>query len=308
MSFTWDGCIERSPIDWHGAFLDCLASPSADPDQLVRLLLESPIPGIVPLPLLEIEEFPSESVRRLQGALVAVIGIVESEEARLRSVIRYGPVRLDDLALRWIEALEAHRGRERALHRAAIARLEGGGDLVERLRERSLARRWIAYTLARPSLRDAIGASLGTEPDHREIADLLAGPWPPVGLLPVALAPEAIEALEVVAVARPGTRSGPDPDNAAKIARVVLATVGHWDAPELQEQALRAYDNPRERQGHDVVACALAHPGLDQKQALADLLWENAVTCQGWRSHRKLNRILRWAAGRGWIRMPWESR
>ena len=308
MSFTWDGCIERSPYDWHGALLDRLASPSADPDELVRILFESPIPGIVPLPLREIEKFPSETVRRLQRALVTVIGIVESEEARLRSVIRYGPVRLDDLALRWIDALEAHRGREGALHRAAIARLEGGGDLVERLRERSLARRWIAYTLARPSLRDAIGASLGTEPGHRQIADLLAGPWPPVGFLPDALPPVAIEALEVVAVARPGTRSGPAPDDAAKIARVVLAGSGFWEASELQEPALQAYDDPRERQGHDAVACALAHPGLGQKQALADLLWENAVNRQGWRSHRKLNRILRWAAGRGWIRMPWEPR
>ena len=252
-------------------------------------------------------ELSPEVLDRVGRAVVDVIDSVDSEEVRLRLVVRYGPVRFDRLTLDWLEKLQAHRGREQRLLRAAFAQLEGSDALVSRLRERSPSRRLIALSLVGPSLGEAIRSSLADIPEIGEITALWAGGWLSVGRLPETLSPEAVETVREVAMAPPGTRTGPDPDDASKIARVVLAAVGHWDASELQEQALRAYDDPRVRQGHDAVACALTHPGLDQKQALADLLWENAVSRQGWRSHRKLNRVLRWAAGRGWIRMPWET-
>ncbi|MDP7034434.1 MAG: hypothetical protein QF752_08060 [Planctomycetota bacterium] len=293
--------------DGFSALLHLLISSHTSLEDGVRSLLDVPVLGVTPIAWAEPAFLPPGARERFRRVVVEATQSLEDEESRLRCIARYGPVRLDEMVVDKLSELRSHRGREKKLLRAAYSQLEGGSDLVPGLRKQSLARRWIAYSLARPGLRESILDSMDETSDRNQLASLLSGPWPPVQTIPRGLPLETLEILREIAFEKPGYRKGPDPDSAAKVARLLLAACGFWSAEEVEGWALEAYEYPQSRLGHDAVACALVHPGIEEKQFLANLLWENSLKQQGWRSRRKLNQILRWAGERRWIRMPWES-
>lgn len=141
---------------------------------------------------------------------------------------------------------------------------------------------------------------------------LQASPFPPVGALP-AVSADDVAGLRAAARGEPGQTVWPGlfPRPPVKLARLLLAARGEFDAATLREVAVGRYGGDRPRaarearryDAHDAFACALVHPDLDAdaRAALVAAVLPLTPGRRGWRSRRKSWAIVRWAAGAGYI-------
>lgn len=145
------------------------------------------------------------------------------------------------------------------------------------------------------------------------IASFLQGsPFPPRGALPAVTADD-VASLRAAAQGTPGQVVWPGlfPRPAVKLARLLLASCGDFDATALREVAMGRYggDPPRAAKetrrydAHDAFACALVHPDLDAeaRAALVAAVLPQKPGRRGWRSRRKSWAIVRWAASAGYV-------
>lgn len=147
---------------------------------------------------------------------------------------------------------------------------------------------------------------------------LHASPFPPVGALP-AVSADDVAGLRAAARGEPGQTVWPGlfPRPPVKLARLLLAARGEFDAATLREVAAGRYGGDRPRaarearryDAHDAFACALVHPDLDAnaRAALVAAVLPLKPGRRGWRSRRKSWAIVRWAAGAGYmdgVRLP----
>lgn len=119
--------------------------------------------------------------------------------------------------------------------------------------------------------------------------------------------------LHIAAQGSPGQVVWPGlfPRPKAKLARLLLASAGVFDAAALIQIASAQYggDTPRGTKtsrrydAHDAVCCALVHPAIamEARAALLVRLLPAPRGRRGWRSRKKTWAILRWAVQHGYI-------
>lgn len=138
--------------------------------------------------------------------------------------------------------------------------------------------------------------------------------FPPQGALPI-LSAEDLPFLVGKACGKPGSLVWPGlfPRCVQKLARLLLASAGHYDPEEVLAAARDAYvpdraallpDKPRDLRryhAHDAFACALVHPRIPIEIRTALVLDTLAKTSRGSRSRRKTWAIIRFAIARGFL-------
>lgn len=162
-------------------------------------------------------------------------------------------------------------------------------------------------------------------------AFLQTASFPPAGPLPASTEAD-IPYLLSVAKGKPGQVVWPGlfPRTPAKLARMLLAARGFFDADDLLRVASTQYggDLPivsketRRYDAHDAFACAMIHPhtSAQDRAALVQsvLAWSAQQRHRGWRSRRKSWEVARWAVRIGAVdpsllpvemakRLAWES-
>ena len=139
-------------------------------------------------------------------------------------------------------------------------------------------------------------------------------PFPPTTALPPVHAAD-LPILQQAAKGEPGQTVWPGlfPRPAAKLARLLLAAQGLFDAATLRSLATTRYGGDprpgppasRRYDAHDAFACALVHPHHDAaaRAALVTTVLLPSVTSRrrGWRSRRKSWAVARWAVQTGHV-------
>ena len=142
--------------------------------------------------------------------------------------------------------------------------------------------------------------------------------FPPSSLWPIITAADRqwLEWLEREACGAPGSLVWPGlfPRLHQKLARLLLASAGHYDPRVVLSAARDAYapdrgaflpQKPRETRryhAHDAFACALVHPGISIEERHALALETIAPSSRGFRSRRKTWAILRFAFSNGFLK------
>ncbi|MFF0547056.1 hypothetical protein ACFYTF_29880 [Nocardia thailandica] len=264
------------------------------------------------------ETLPEIARHRLAAALrTALIRLPEEPAGRLplddviiRLVAFFGPVQaewLPDSVLRAVFAGLRPRDVEFGCHTYALAALDKISfadtqrlDVV--LREVATARLLCAARVARPDLLAAIHAAFYHTDDAWAVLSYLSRGFPPPVDIPAPDDPRLRAGLVALAEGMPGdvVSHGLFPSPLAKLARLCLASAGHYPPGPVLDAARGAYDAGRPYYAHDAVACALVHPGIGVAER-ADLLRHlsardaGGLAPRGRRARRKFWRIVRWA-------------
>lgn len=169
------------------------------------------------------------------------------------------------------------------------------------LRRASVTTRLLAAGHGGPVMVAAVRRTFGEDPGAWAVAGYLGDTFPPEGQIPV-VPPALVPAVREIAMGEPGAqvRHGLFPRFTQKLARLALAAQDEYPADLVRYMAEHAYDPVRPYHGHDAVACALVHPGVDAADLVHRVINRN-LAGRGWRSRRKTNRLLAWGRRRGYL-------
>ena len=169
------------------------------------------------------------------------------------------------------------------------------------LQQLSVEQRLLATAAAGPVLWDEIRVSCGYRPDEWTIAEHFRDQFPPREPISTSIPQHMIMGIQNIAQGEPGepVAYGLFPSRTTKLARLLLARADVYSAESVLRAARHAYDKNRSHKNrsyyaHDAFACALVHPRIDAREVAewhSQQLWGR----QGWRSRRKVNRLLAWA-------------
>ncbi|WP_174188443.1 hypothetical protein [Nocardia barduliensis] len=264
------------------------------------------------------EALPDVSRNRLAAALRDVLarlpmesaGRIPLEEVAIRLVAFFGPVPMEWLSDSVIRTVfSGIRPRDVEFGEAAFSLAALGQISVADTQRLSLVLRDVAEAqllcvarLARPDLRTAVHAVFDSTDDAWAVLSYLARDFPPAVDIPPPDDPRLLAGLIALAEGMPGdiVSHGLFPSPITKLARLCLASIGHYPPTEVLDAARSAYDAGRPYCAHDAVACALVHPDVSVAERV-DLIRHLSArdpygrAARGWRSRKKFWRIVRWA-------------
>jgi len=200
---------------------------------------------------------------------------------------------LDEEAVRrWLEGI-----RPRDCVFGEVVEVVDAAIAVRPVERASVVARLLAgVAMTGPVLAGVVAASWDGDAEAAAVTRFLGEAFPPGVPIP-GVSRRWLAPLREIAQGRPGdpVAHGLFPSVPSKLARLALARAGEPSAQVVREAALTAYDRGRPYHGHDALACALVHPGLDAAALVAEL----AAPARGWRSRRKTHRVIRWARAAG---------
>ncbi|WP_141811065.1 hypothetical protein [Nocardia bhagyanarayanae] len=262
------------------------------------------------------EDLPNVSRNRLAAALRDTLarlptesaGKIPLEEVAIRLVVFFGPVPMEWLSDSAIRA--AFSGlrprdvefREYAYYPAALDKITVADPqrLSLLLYDVADAQLLCAARLAQPAHLTALHAVFGHTAGARAVFSYLACDFPPALDIPAPDNPRILAGLITLADGMPGdaVSHGLFPSPITKLARLCLASIGHYPPTAVLDAARGAYDVGRSYCAHDAVACALVHPEISVTER-ADLIRHLAAAdpygraVRRWRARKKFWRIAR---------------
>ncbi len=265
------------------------------------------------------EALPDVSRSRLTAALRDTLARLPSEPAGplpldqvvIRLVAFFGPVPMEwlpDSTVRTVFTEMRPRDVEfdGAYYLAALDRMSVADPwrLSVVLRDVAEANLLCVARLPRPDLRTAVHAAFDSTDEAWVVLSYSAGDFPPSVDIPTPDDPRLRTGLIALAEGLPGdtVAHGLFPSPLTKLARLCLASIGHYPPTEVLDTARHAYDRDRPYCAHDAVACALVHPRIPATERAAlirhlSALTSDGQTARGWRVRKKFWRIVRWARG-----------
>ncbi|NKX87021.1 hypothetical protein HGA10_06805 [Nocardia coubleae] len=265
------------------------------------------------------EVLPEFSRSRLSAALGDVIVRlpmepavrIPVEEAVIRLVAFFGPVPMEllsDSVLRTVFSGIRPRDVEFAGSTDSLAALDKISATDTRRLSHVLcdvpdAQLLCMARLRRPDLLEAVHAAFDSTDGAWAVSTYLARDFPPPVDIPTPDSPRMLAGLVTLAEGMPGdtVSHGLFPSPITKLARLCLASTGHYPPAHVLDAARSAYDRRRPYYAHDAVACALAHPEISAAER-ADLIRHlsghdsHGRAAHGRRARKKFWRIARWAA------------